>query len=174
MPKIIANIREQLLSEAKRQIEENGYAKTTIRSVAGACGLGVGTVYNYFASKDMLIATFMLEDWQECLFQMKCISTSDPLAFLEGIHHTLTEYIERHHSLFADKDAAKTFASAFSNRHQLLRQQLATVLYPVCASHPQVEPTFLADYLAESLLTWSVAETDFSQLAPILKLIFCK
>ena len=42
MPKIIENIREQLLQEVKRQIAENGYGKTTIRSVAGACGLGIG------------------------------------------------------------------------------------------------------------------------------------
>ena len=46
MPKIIENVREQLLTEAKRQIAENGYSATTIRSVAGACGLGIGTVYN--------------------------------------------------------------------------------------------------------------------------------
>ena len=45
MPKIIENVREQLIGEAKRQIAENGYAQTTIRSVAKACGLGVGTVY---------------------------------------------------------------------------------------------------------------------------------
>ena len=42
MPKIIENVREQLLVEAKRQIAEYGYAKTTVRSVAAACGLGVG------------------------------------------------------------------------------------------------------------------------------------
>ena len=63
MPKIIPNIREQLLNEAKKQIAEQGYSKTTIRSVANACNLGVGTVYNYFESKDMLIASFMAEDW---------------------------------------------------------------------------------------------------------------
>ena len=51
MPKIIENVREQLLGEAKRQIAKKGYGKTTIRSVASACGFGVGTVYNYFKSK---------------------------------------------------------------------------------------------------------------------------
>ena len=56
MPKIIENVREQLLAEAKKQVFEHGYADTTIRSVARACGLGVGTVYNYFSSKEMLIA----------------------------------------------------------------------------------------------------------------------
>ena len=38
MPKIIPNIREQLLREAKRQLMEQGYGKTTIRSVANAWG----------------------------------------------------------------------------------------------------------------------------------------
>ena len=60
MPKIIENLRDQLLQEARKQIAERGYTGTTIRSVAGACGVGVGTVYNYFSSKEMLIASFMM------------------------------------------------------------------------------------------------------------------
>ena len=62
MPKIIENVRHQLLTEAKRQISERGYKSTTIRSVAAECGVAVGTVYNYFKSKDILIASFILED----------------------------------------------------------------------------------------------------------------
>ena len=67
MPKILENIREILLQEAKRQVFENGYSSLTIRSVASACGIGVGTVYNYFESKDALVAGFMLEDWGTCM-----------------------------------------------------------------------------------------------------------
>ena len=63
MPKIIENARDEIIAEAKRQLFENGYAKTTIRSVAGAIGIGMGTIYNYFSSKDMLISSFILEDW---------------------------------------------------------------------------------------------------------------
>ena len=44
MPKLIENIRAQLLAEAQRQVAKRGYAKTTIRSVAEACGIAVGTV----------------------------------------------------------------------------------------------------------------------------------
>ena len=75
MPKIIENIKEQIIEEAKKQLFENGYSKTTIRSVAAACGIGVGTMYNYFSSKDMLISTFMLEDWKNCTLQMKKLDT---------------------------------------------------------------------------------------------------
>ena len=67
MPKIIENLESRLMEEAKRQIEESGYGAVTIRSVAKGCGVGVGTVYNYFPSKDDLVASFMLADWKECL-----------------------------------------------------------------------------------------------------------
>ena len=58
MPKLLENIRTQLLAEAQKQVAERGYAKTTIRSVADACGIAAGTVYNYFSSKEMLVASF--------------------------------------------------------------------------------------------------------------------
>lgn len=67
MPKIIENIREKLLEEAKIQVQKQGYSAMTIRSVASACGVGTGTVYNYFSSKDMLVASFLLEDWRLCI-----------------------------------------------------------------------------------------------------------
>lgn len=46
MPKIIENLREELLAEAKKQIAERGYKNTTIRSVAAECVniVGQGTL----------------------------------------------------------------------------------------------------------------------------------
>lgn len=172
MPKIIENVREMLLAEAKRQIGENGYANTTIRSVAGACGVGVGTVYNYFSSKDMLIATFMLEDWQICLTEMKALPSTDPEYMIKGICKALQSYIGKYQSLFADSDATKVFASVFSERHKQLRAQIAEIVYPVCAQSSVEDKTFLAEYIAEALLTWTVAGKSFADLLPLLKLLF--
>lgn len=172
MPKIIENVREMLLDEAKRQIRENGYKDTTIRSVAGACGVGVGTVYNYFPSKDMLIATFMLEDWQVCLTQMKALPQNDPESTMVGICNVLQSYMCQYQSLFADSDAAKVFSSAFTQRHRLLRMQIAEVIYPACECSSVDDKAFLAEYIAESLLTWTVAGKSYSDLLPILKMLF--
>lgn len=77
MPKIIENLPEKLAEEARRQITESGYSAMTIRSVAKACGVGVGTVYNYYPSKDALVAQFMLEDWKRCIAAIEaCAQTA--------------------------------------------------------------------------------------------------
>jgi AcrR family transcriptional regulator len=109
MPKIIENVREQLLCEARKQIAERGYAATTIRSVAGACGLGVGTVYNYFESKEMLIASFVYDDWKRYYAEMTEIPCDDPKVLLEGIHRLLKAFAKENEVLFSDEDAAKVY-----------------------------------------------------------------
>lgn len=93
MPKTIDNLREQLLEEAGKQVAENGYAKTTIRSVAKACKIAVGTVYNYFESKDMLIASVMAEDWFACLNAMKNRTSTDARTVLEKIFNGLIFWV---------------------------------------------------------------------------------
>ena len=55
MPKIIKDLKARLMEEAKHQIEELGYSAVTIRSVAKSCGVGVGTVYNYFLGGEVVI-----------------------------------------------------------------------------------------------------------------------
>ncbi len=163
MPKIIENVRELLLEEAKKQIKENGYAQTTIRSVAKACGLGIGTVYNYFRSKDMLIASFMAEDWSQCLQQMDSHITDDAEMLLRGICESLSAFIQKYNGLFCDSDAAKVYATAFTVRHKQLRDQIAERLKPVCRNSPVEDKEFLAEWIAESLLTWTVAGKEFEK-----------
>ncbi len=171
MPKIIENVRELLLDTAKEQIRLQGYRKTTIRSVASACGLGVGTVYNYFKSKDMLIAAFVLEDWQECLNEMKSHSSADCQAALKGIYLSLQRFIQKHQALFSDSDAAKVFAVVFSERHKQLRDQLATILSPACDQSKAENKTFLAEFIAEALLTWTVEGKPFKELSSTIGLL---
>jgi len=168
VPKIIENVRDQLLAEAKKQIFERGYSATTVRSVASACGLGVGTVYNYFKSKEMLIATFVYEDWKKYLSDMRNLPCDDHQVLLGGIYDSLKSFAAKNEKLFSDADAAKLVSSGSSGRHKMLRWQIASFVLPVC------ETDFCAEFVAEALISWSMENVDFETVYPLLEKIIKK
>jgi AcrR family transcriptional regulator len=165
MPKIIMNLENRLIEEAKRQILESGYSAVTIRSVAKGCGVGVGTVYNYFPSKDALIATYLLEDWNSCILSIRAVSTYSETAepVLRCIYDQLKAFSSRHTSIFLDETAAAAFTGSFSRYHGMLRAQLAQPLEKFCKS------SFEGEFVAESLLTWTMAGKSFPEIHEILR-----
>lgn len=167
MPKIIKDLENKLIQEAKKQIEETGYGTMTIRSVAKACGVGVGTVYNYFPSKDALLATYLLGDWNLCITAINAVGTysDSSKAVLQCMFDQLLAYAERHRTIFRDEAAAVGFARSFSQYHTMLRSQLAGPVRKFCSSD------FSAEFIVESLLTWSMAGKSFDEIYDILEKI---
>ena len=64
MPKIIKDVDGKLLAAGRDLLLTGGYEKFTMREVAKACGIGLGTAYNYFPSKEVFAAKIILKDWQ--------------------------------------------------------------------------------------------------------------
>lgn len=166
MPKMIQNIREQLLAEAEKQISERGYARTTVRSIAKECGIAVGTVYNYFPSKETLIASFVADDWQRSIEAFKHDCPRESRDVLIRIYVMLQDFATAHGALFSDKDAGKVFSAVFSERHAMLREQIARLVLPICPDG--AESKFLSRFIAESLLTWTMASIPFDELYSVL------
>ena len=164
MPKIIENLNDQLLCEAKRQILENGYKGTTIRSVAEACDIAIGTVYNYYKSKDMLIASVILEDWLECISVLNAQPKENKRSFLTFIYLSLKKFQQKYIRLFSDKGAEKSFGAVFVERHRQLRSQLAGAILPLCPG----DDVFLSEFVAEALLTWTMAGKSFEDIYALL------
>lgn len=165
MPKIIENLKSELMAEAKRQINERGYKRTTIRSVADGCGIAIGTVYNYFQSKDMLIASFILEDWLLCIREISLKDKSDTYSYLLFIHTTLKGFEKKYTCLFNDSDAKASFGASVGDKHILLRSQLSELILPVA------KDDFTADFVAEAMLSWSMTDVDFDELYKIIEKI---
>ena len=168
MPKIIKNLESKLIAEAQKQILEQGYGAVTIRSVANACGVGVGTVYNYFSSKDELLATCLLQDWKVCLSTIDAVGTyaDSPVPVVRCIHDQLTRYTARHQAIFRDPAAAASITGSFSQYHKLLRSQLAAPLRRFCPSD------FAAEFAAEALLTWTTEGKPFDELYGMIQKLF--
>ena len=46
MPKIILNLRDRILENARTLLEREGYNGLAMRRVAASCNIALGTVYN--------------------------------------------------------------------------------------------------------------------------------
>jgi len=168
MPKIIENLESRLMEEARKQIQETGYSAMTIRSVASACGVGVGTVYNYFSSKDELLANYLLHDWKQCIaviYQAEA-DAGTPATVVRCMYDQLLSYANRHQAIFRDPAAMIGFAGSFSRYHALLRAQLSAPLRKFCDSD------FAAEFIAEALLTWTMAGKSIDEIYGMIEKLF--
>jgi AcrR family transcriptional regulator len=57
----------RILSAARRLFDRNGYMNTSMEQVAARAGLAVGTLYNYFSSKDQLLVAISQVDTEHLL-----------------------------------------------------------------------------------------------------------
>ncbi len=162
MPKILSDPKKNILSEVERLLKEGGYNAVTVRAVAQGCGVGVGTVYNYFPSKEALLAEYLLTDWRQCIAAIDQAAGQGPDAVARCIHEQLLLFANQHMSVFQDPAARGSFVGSFSQYHGLLRRQLAAPLRPFCRSD------FVADFAAEALLTWTMAGKAFAEIWPLL------
>ena len=57
--------KEEILAASKKLMMEQGWAAVNIRSVAAACGVAVGSIYNYYQSKADLVGAAVESVWRE-------------------------------------------------------------------------------------------------------------
>lgn len=170
IPKIIEDLKARILKEAKRQVFENGYASMTLRSIGKGCHIAVGTIYNYYPSKELLVASFILEDWLPIASDLraKCKNCENVVEACRTIYDGLLQLETEYKTLFAQDAAIKTASTVFHEQHRRLRKQLAEMLGTSCRQQKTQHLKFLPEFLAESLLAWSSEMRDFDDLEMIL------
>lgn len=61
----VVTSKEEILKASRTLIQQEGWSAINIRSVAAACGVSVGSIYNYFDSKAALIGATVESIWCE-------------------------------------------------------------------------------------------------------------
>ncbi len=167
MPKIISCTKEDILAEAKRQARENGYSNLSIKSIASSCGVAVGTIYNYFPSKDMLVASFILADWLEVLKRAEEELKEKNVFGIDGIklvYEKLCEFNESYKFIFCDRATVWKPRYNMPDKHKLLKEQIARLVEASC------EIDFdSALFVSDILLSYSVEETEFDKIERFIK-----
>ena len=161
MPKVLQRSREDMLEIARNILIEKGYDACTMREVAAACGVSVGTMYTYFSSKNALIVHAVAAEWFDVLegVKSKCGLYTDAV---DGLSQFL------HVSNMASPDAY------YQKGSRLLLDQVSGVVSLLLVPVRCENDIALCDFLANVLLIYvqkAVAQEDgssFDQIRPFI------
>lgn len=64
MNKVVTS-KEEIMDVSRRLVLEKGIASLSMRAIAEACGVAVGSIYNYFPSKAELLSAAIGSVWEE-------------------------------------------------------------------------------------------------------------
>lgn len=167
MPKIIEGLRETILQTAKARLLSEGYQAFTIRALAKDCGVSPGTIYDYYSSKNAVLANAIGGDWRAMMEAVKAgsyESADDAIrALFEGVQGFVSRYrMPLSECTFGPRDAAK-----FEHGHRMLVSQLAAVIAVTLRPFRDEDDPGLARFIAETLLTSSrFGDCPYERIAP--------
>lgn len=70
MPKIIENLAQDILREARKIIEIKGLEALNVRSLSASLGIAPSTLYNYYRNKDEIIGALLQNCWDEAMIRI--------------------------------------------------------------------------------------------------------
>lgn len=77
--------RRRILAAASDVFAEHGFAKASVREVAGRAGISVGGIYLYFRTKEELYTGLMRSQMDEFLGRVERLRSDTPLTALRGL-----------------------------------------------------------------------------------------
>lgn len=163
MPKVLTNVKEDICRVTRQILNEDGYEQLSTRGISTRCGIALGTIYNYYKTKDEIIEEIVMSDWELTNRRMDHLLNSEADSFtkLEGIFNLLRDFVYDFHGLWIDmvmtnKKPAET-GSIKCRRHDY-RSQLkdkiarATATFPLRMKEKDID--FMNDLLARSFLSY--------------------
>lgn len=171
MAKIIENLHSTILNVGKELLLEGGYEQMTLRRVAKECGIASGTIYNYFPSKDILVATIMLEDWQRLLekAQPELLKADTVLEGIERIFDIVHDYTGIYRGVWDSYGGSMIISD---ERHGQLIAQLSKMIEGLFERFGTEVIPNTPEFIAEVVLhAGTRKEVVFDSIAPFISRI---
>lgn len=168
MPKKLDNIREKAIAETRKVLEAQGYGALAMRDIAKKCEVAVGTMYNYFPSKEFLTGCVVLEDWKVVYENMiSAAASADTINHgFRGIYELMYEFVMQHQYLTSFDGGESKTPYDFHERHMVLLKQIEALLEMLQKRFGYSVEDSINTFLAESILAFSVKKYPYSQIAP--------
>ncbi len=176
MPKIIDNLKNRILDTTQREISEKGYSGITIRTIAESCGIALGTFYNYFKSKERLVASLILRDWIE---EKRCMESV--IAQCTHIHsgmgkiaEGLRTFYRNHKGMWKDYRFTGESEYAYDERHQRLINQLCAMISNLLEKLNYENDAPTCRILAEMVIVSATGDIDYEQYGFVIERVIIK
>ena len=177
----VVTSKEAILAASRELIRSRGWPAVSIRSVAGACGVSVGSIYNYFDSKADLVSATVESVWCD-IFRLPEQGEvfRDTLACVSWIYQRM-EYGCQQYPGFFTLHSVGFLGMEKSNGRQRMKQTWRHILEGLCTvlkRDAKVRPdTFDRKFTAEkfadilfSLFLSAILRGDYNP-DPVLELI---
>lgn len=149
----VVTSKEEILKTSRKLIQQQGWTAINIRSVAAACGVSVGSIYNYFDSKSALISAVVESIWCEIFRRPEDGAVfQDTLACVTWMYERM-KYGCRNYPGFFTLHALAFLGEDKSGGRQKMQQTWQHILEELCAvlnRDSQIRPSaFTGEFTAE-------------------------
>ena len=154
MPKVLSNVREGILLVGCDLLSQSGYDGFSVRLVASRCGIGVGTLYNYFPSKQQLVAAILRAEWDIHLRRMtQLLKAKNKLnGKLIAIYGELRLFMQGVHNTWAGGTVDSAELAGIQEQRNMVRLQLVEIIAPAL----EQDKRWLADGISRLFLSYAV------------------
>lgn len=182
MPKNLNNIKEDILLVTRELIKETGYADLNIRKIAARCGVATGTVYNYYSSKNHIIAEILLNEWNLMLrrIDQSTRPLTDAIDKLQVMFNELNNFMINVHGAWFQtypvENDSSIDVSRIKEKRKMLINQLSEKVYSfVNTDKPKSdELADICDVIASILIMYANEPIKFDKLKPSLTVLLNK
>ena len=175
MPKLLPELKTSILQAARQSLLKSERHDIAMREVARLCGTAVGTIYNYFPSKEALMAEAMMDDWLACLDGMRegALSGRVPMDSLRAIVCSLRRFATLYGTLWKQHAHTPSSPASLEAYHRRVIEAIGVAVKDMLVRFDLLYDSCLPDVLSELVLMASRTEDGFDRIAPVLERILC-
>lgn len=163
----IVTSKEEILKVSRELIQKQGWSAVSIRSVAAACGVSVGSIYNYFDSKASLVTAAVESVWCEIFHRPEDGAVfQDTQACIVWMYERM-EYGGRQYPGFFTLHSLGFLREEKSDGKRRMEQTLQHILEGLCAVLKR-DPRVRADAFTEQFTPEKFADVLFSLMLSAL------
>ena len=163
----MATSKENILQISRKLIQQNGWAGVNIRSVAAACGVSVGCIYNYFESKTDLLSATVESIWNDIFHHPEDEAVfQDTLSCVRWMYKQLEYGCQRYPGFFTHHALGFVQQDTADGKQQMQRawQHILDALCTVLRNDARIR----ADAFTEEFTVEKFAEMLFSLMLSAL------